>query len=88
MKEVIYFLQWQWRRFELWQKSFIFAMFLVGCSATAPDQWRYYLLMAGSSVVFGFMLKWMIWDGVKSAWRKYQEEKQQVVDIMSGKEKI
>jgi hypothetical protein len=88
MKELFYFLQWQWRKFELWQKCWIFAMAFVGGGLTAPDTWRIYLIGTGGSIIMFFMLKWTFWDGIQNAWRKYQEEKQQVVDIMSGKEKI
>lgn len=86
MKEVFYFLQWQWRKFEFWQKSFIFAMFLLGCSVTAPDAWRMYFWGAGMAVVLVFMLKWIIWDGVKSSWRNYQEEKDKVIRILAAED--
>jgi hypothetical protein len=88
MKDILYFLQWQWQRFEFWQKCYMFAMFMIGCSTSASEPWRIYLFGIGAAVILGFMLKWVVWDGVKGAWSKYQEEKQQIVDIMSGKEKI
>jgi hypothetical protein len=84
MKEVFYFLQWQWRRFEFWQKSWIFAMALIGAGTTAPDTWRLYLLGAGSAIILAFMAKWIFWDGVKSAWNNYQEEKDKVIRILAA----
>lgn len=84
MKEVFYFLQWQWRKFEFWQKCWIFAMLFVGGGTTAPDAWRPYLLGLGGAIILGFMFKWVFWDGVKNSWRDYQEEKDKVIRILAA----
>jgi len=84
MKEIFYFLQWQWRRFETWQRFFILAMFLIGCAFTAPDAAKMYFYLTGMAIIGGYMLKWSIWDGTRNAWKKYQEEKQKVVDILKN----
>jgi hypothetical protein len=87
MKEVFYFLQWQWRRFETWQRIYLFAMFLIGAGLTASNPIKSYLMGSGIVILAGFFLKWIFWDSTKNAWKAYQKEKQQVVDIMSGHEK-
>lgn len=84
MKEIFYFLQWQWRKFEFWQKCFIFAMALIGAGSTAPDTWRGYLLGVGSAIILLFFFKWVFWDGVKQAWNNYQEEKDKVMRILAA----
>jgi hypothetical protein len=84
MKEIFYFLQWQWRRFETWQKMFVLAMFLIGCAITAPEFMRHYFYFSGMAIIGGYMLKWILWDGIKSAWQRYQEEKQKVINILSN----
>ena len=84
MKEIFYFLQWQWRRFETWQRFFILAMFLLGCAVTAPESLRVYFYMSGMIIISGFFLKWAVWDGTRAAWKRYQEEKQKVVDILKN----
>lgn len=82
MKEVIYFLQWQWKRFETWQRWFLFAMFLLGCSLAVPEDIRSYFYLSGMFIVIGFSVKWIVWDGTKSAWQNYQNEKQKVMEIL------
>lgn len=85
MKEVLYFLQWQWRKWEFWQKGWIIAAFVFGCGTTSADPYRAYLMGVPLLFVFSYMLKWMFWDGVKDAWLRYQKEKREVVDILSQK---
>jgi len=84
MKEILYFLRWQWKRFETWQRFFILAMFLIGCAFTAPQSFRVYFYMSGLIIIAGFTLKWAIWDGTRNAWKRYQEEKQKVIDILKN----
>lgn len=86
MKEVWYFLQWQWRQFEFWQKCWIFAMGLVGAGLTASPERRMYFIGAGGAIFLLFMLKWVFWDGTKQAWNNYQEEKNKVIRILAAEE--
>ncbi len=84
MKEIFYFLQWQWRRFELWQRCFFVAMLGMLGSMAVPEDMRIYLYLPSVLVVLGFMLKWMLWDGIRNAWARYQEEKDQVIRILAA----
>lgn len=86
MKEVFYFLQWQWRKFEFWQKMFILAMAFVGASTTAPDPYDKWLGLCGAFIVLFFFAKWLFWDGTKQAWNSYQEEKNKVVRILAAED--
>jgi len=86
MKEVFYFLQWQWRRFEFWQKMFILAAGLAGSSTTAPEPYDRWLGVSGAAIILFFFAKWAIWDGVRSAWANYQEEKDKVIRILSAED--
>lgn len=85
MKEVFYFLQWQWRKFEFWQKGWIIAAFVFGAGVVASDPYRRYLIVGPMIFFCVYALKWVFWDGVKDAWLRYQKEKREVVDILSQK---
>jgi hypothetical protein len=39
------------------------------------------------AVVFGFMTKWLIWDGTRSAWEKYKKEKSGLFNTIKEGEK-
>lgn len=82
MKKIWNFLQWQWQQFETWQKMWILAMFLVGAGTSAKEPVNMYLLGAGGAIIVGFMLKWVIWDGTRSAWARYNEEQEKIINIM------
>lgn len=83
MKEIFYFLQWQWRQFETWQKIWLVAAVFLGAGVTTSSATMQNIFFGIAASVYGFfILKWVFWDGTKSAWNSYQQEKQQVVDIM------
>ena len=75
MKEIVNFLKWQWQKFEFWQKCFVISSFFMGAGIAAPESVRHLLLAVPLIVVFGFMTKWFIWDGIHSSWVKYKEER-------------
>ena len=85
MKEVFYFLLWQWRKWEFWQKGWIVACFVFGAGLGSSHPYRVYLIGAPLIFFCTYALKWMFWDGVRDSWLRYQKEKRQVVDILSQK---
>jgi Sec-independent protein secretion pathway component TatC len=85
MKEVFYFLLWQWRKWEFWQKGWIVCAFVFGAGVSASEPYKPYLIGVPLLFIFSYMLKWMFWDGVRDSWLRYQKEKRQVVDILSQK---
>lgn len=80
--KIWYFLQWQWRQFETWQKFWMFAMFLFGCSLSASDERKVYFLYPAVAIVFAFILKWIFYDGIRNAWAEFNKEQEKIVDIM------
>ena len=83
MKEIFYFLQWQWRKFELWQKAWLFGAMLFGAGlTTSNDNTRSIFFSIALGIYAVCICKWVFWDGISMAWNSYQKEKQQVVDIM------
>lgn len=75
MKEIYNFVLWQWRKFEFWQKCFVLSSAFFGAGLVAEAPYSYYLFMVPSFVVFGFMFKWVFWDGTRSAWERYKKER-------------
>lgn len=82
MREILKFLAWQWRKWEFWQKCFIVSAPLMGASIAAPEAWRIYLAAIPMLVAFGFTFKWFVWDGVRSSWRKYCEERNKLFGVI------
>lgn len=39
-------------------------------------------------VVLGSMLKWVVWDGSREQWKKYQKEKQELLDTIKNSDKL
>lgn len=76
----IRFIQWQWRKLELWQKFFVFAMFLQGLGWTRGDELGQWIGLSGLLIIFGFMTKWFVWEPLRDNWIKYQEERQGLFD--------
>jgi hypothetical protein len=82
MKKIYHFLCWQWQQFETWQRFWLLAMFLFGCTFTAPDHWRPYFVWPACVIVIGYILKWILYDGIRNAWNKYNEEQEKIVQII------
>lgn len=86
-KEIVNFVQWQWNKFEFWQKSFIFSSGFFGAAIVAEPPYTFYLSLVPMLVVGTFMTKWLIWDGIKNSWEKYKKEKSELFQTIkeSGK---
>ena len=82
MKELYEFTQWQWRRFELWQKIYMFAMIMILVSLVVPESWRIWPLSVGMITVSAFMLKWFVWDALRNSYRQYRKEKLGLLDTI------
>lgn len=87
MKEIFRFIKWQWRKFEFWQKMFIFASFVGGASIGAPPEIRFYMLLFPMIVMLGFLAKWIIWDRTIESWNQYKQERTRLFDIIKNSDK-
>jgi hypothetical protein len=87
IKDILGFISWQWAKFEFWQKAFIVSSFFFGAALVAEPPYVAYLSAVPMAVVFGFMTKWLIWDGTKSAWEKYKKDKAGLFDTIKSSEK-
>jgi len=80
--KIWYFLQWRWRQFETWQRFWLLAMFLFGCALTAPDAYKQFFAVPAAVIILGYVAKWILYDGIKNAWNKYNEEQEEIVKII------
>lgn len=85
--EIIKFLKWQWQRFELWQKLFIFSGFLGGAGLVSDEPLRHWFLGAAALIYLGYIFKWAIWDGIKSSWHNYKQHRNELLTTIRDSHK-
>ena len=78
MKDILQFISWQWRKWEIWQKGFIIGSFFAGAGVFAPKPYDVYLFAIPMIVMFFWTSKWLVWDGLMASWNKYQTEKREL----------
>jgi protein-S-isoprenylcysteine O-methyltransferase Ste14 len=78
MKEIVGFIAWQWRKWELWQKIFILNVFLFAVAVTLPNPYDVYIVGALMFAMLAWTLKWAVWDNVRANWQKYRQERNQL----------
>jgi hypothetical protein len=78
VKEVLKFIRWQWRKWELWQKGYIIGAFFMGAGVVAPNPYDLYLFAIPMIVLFVHCSKWMVWDQLMASWNKYKTEKREL----------
>ena len=82
MKKFFGFIRWQWRKWETWQKMFIFSMFFVVLSTQFEGIMRTLLSAIPLLVVFSYALKWFVWEQTKENYQKYKKEKQSLLETI------
>jgi len=87
IKDVMTFIQWQWNKFEFWQKCFIFSSSFFGAAVVSEPPYVFYFMLVPIVVVFGFMTKWFVIDPIKTSWNKFQTEKTQLFTTIKESEK-
>ncbi len=73
--QILKFLQWQWQRWELWQRVYIISFLVFALNFVTDDPWRTWIMISVISVWLSFALKWLIWDRVRDSWQTYQKER-------------
>lgn len=82
MKNIINFIRWQWRKWDLWQKCFIVGAFFGGSGFVAPAPYGTYILMIPTALLFVFTFKWWMWDSTVESYKKYQAEKSNLFETI------
>ena len=84
IKEILLFIKWQWRKWEFWQKCFIFGAFFFGMGLGLPQPYRTYGMAVPLIIFFVSTFKWWIFDPMMESWRTYKKEKQNLFDTIKG----
>ena len=87
MKEILEFISWQWRKWEIWQKSYIIGAFFLGAGVVAPEPYSTYLITIPMIMLFLWTSKWLVWDQLKTSWIKYRTEKQELFTNIKNSDK-
>ena len=87
MKEILEFISWQWRKWEIWQKGYIIGAFFLGAGVVAPRPYNMYLFAIPMIILFLWCSKWMIWYQLKDSWIKYKTEKQELFTTIKDSHK-
>lgn len=82
--EFFRYIRWVWSRWETWQKFFMVGAFLVGAGLGAPDPYSIWLLGTGCTLIYGWAVKWMVWDNAKKSWKKYCDERDNLFSVIRG----
>jgi len=82
--KVWYFLQWQWRQFDAWQKWWMLGMCFLGAgigveSGSTHERVLYSIALV---ILAGGMFKMVFWDGIKNQWIRFNQEQEKIVNIM------
>jgi hypothetical protein len=78
VKDILQFISWQWRKWEIWQKGFIIGAFFAGAGVFAPKPYDVYLFAIPMIVMFFWTSKWWVWDQLIASWNKYKIEKREL----------
>ena len=75
MKEILGFIAWQWRKWELWQRIFIVSMAVFAGAVLLPNPYDVYVVLALMFAMLAWTFKWAVWDNLQANWQKYQQER-------------
>jgi hypothetical protein len=87
MSEIIGWLKFTWTNWELWQKTFILAMCLQVIGWCIPGNAGWTISGIGFSIVMFFMLKWFVWESIKSSWAKYKSHRNELLTTIKESDK-
>jgi len=82
MKEILGFIAWQWRKWELWQRLFIVSMIVFVGAILLPDPYDVYVVLVLMGVMLAWTFKWAVWDNLRANWQKYREERNRLFKII------
>lgn len=79
MKNIMDFLLYCWRSWELWQKLIILSLVLNFGSALAADPWDKYMGLAGLAIVAGMVLTWWVTGMLIPKWQSYKQDRNKLL---------
>ena len=76
MKEYLGFIKWQWSSIELDQKIWILGFLFFIISYAFPTPVDIIMKVAGISIIFILVFKWIVWESTRESWKKYKKSKE------------
>lgn len=86
-KNIIEFLTYCWKSWELWQKLIILSLILNFSSYLFPSPWGNYMNLLGLSILAGMMLTFWFHHMLLPKWNKYKEERNQLLTTIKESDK-
>ena len=68
------FMKWQYAKLQTWQKSYLVGAMLVGSGMGISTPTGVYVSAIGTSILLFWVIKWAIWDSLKTSYSKFNEE--------------
>jgi uncharacterized membrane protein len=84
--EILYFLKWQFNKFNFYKKMFVLGCTLFGAALVAPQPYSAFLILSVLSCAVICLLKFVIWNSIRNSWMDYQYEKERLLDILSERD--
>jgi hypothetical protein len=78
------YLQWLWRNWAWWQRSFIFAMSLNFASIFSSKPYDFILGMTGLAIIMFWVGKWWVVDGVIKSYNEYKKQQENLFNEIKG----
>lgn len=82
MKDIFNFLRWQWRKWESWQKMYMLSAFTIGVGLASEQPYKFYIILTGFGIMFGYAVKWFMWDRIIESYQEYKKEKSQLFETI------
>jgi hypothetical protein len=80
MKEVLDFLGWQWRKWEMWQRIYAVSMIMIVLGFVMPGLLGALILVVGLTSLLSWLFKWAVWDSISASFQEYKKEKDESTD--------
>jgi hypothetical protein len=83
--EIVRFLQWQWRQFEMWQKCYFVALFCLGFGlATDNPEHKEFMLTLGGGIIGLMLVKWAVVDSTIKSYNEYKRQRDGLFKEIKG----
>jgi hypothetical protein len=81
MKNIWYYLQWRWAKTDVWDRVWWAGMAAILISWFVPHPYDFTLSSVALIMIFSGLLK-LFWHMQVHDYRKYEQEKQRILDIL------
>lgn len=87
MREIIGFIRYSWRSWELWQKLILLSVALNIISVALPNPWATYMGVAALSIVAGMIITWWVTSMLIPKWQAYKQHRNELLTTIRDSHK-